>query len=77
MDPITIGLLIISIALSYALRPRVPKPPAATLADVAIPQIEIGKPIAVAFGEVWVDDSNIIWYGDLSHQPIYNDGSKK
>ena len=70
-------LLIISIILSYALRPKIPQPPAANLADVAIPQIEIGKPVAVAFGEVWIDDSNIVWYGDLSHQPIYNDGAKK
>lgn len=66
-----IAVLIISIILSYALRPRVQQPAAASLSDVAIPQIEIGRPVAVVFGEVWIDDSNIIWYGDLTNQPIY------
>lgn len=75
--PVILVLLVISIALSYALRPRVPQPPAATLADVSIPQIEIGKPISVAFGEVWIDDSNIVWFGDLSNQAVHSTGGKK
>jgi hypothetical protein len=66
-----IVVLILSIVLSYALRPRPPQPAAATLADVSIPQIEIGRPVAVVFGEVWIDDSNIIWFGDLNNMPIY------
>lgn len=74
---VTLILLVVSALVSYALRPRMQDPPAATLADVSIPQIEIGKPIAVAFGEVWVDDSSIIYYGDLSNQAIYSSGGKK
>lgn len=72
-----IAVLIISLIVSYALRPRPQQPQPSTLADVAIPQIEIGRPVAVVFGEVWIDDSNIIWFGDLTNQPIYASGGKK
>lgn len=70
-------ILVVALILSYALRPRPQNPPAATLDDVSIPTIEIGKPVAVVFGEVWVDDSNVIWYGDLTNSPIYAPGDKK
>ncbi|MBS0364897.1 MAG: hypothetical protein JSR67_03625 [Proteobacteria bacterium] len=69
-------LLIVSVATSYALRPRPPKAAPATLADVNVPQIEIGKPVAVAFGEVWIDDSNVLWFGDLNTFPITQGGKK-
>lgn len=70
-------ILVIAAILSYALRPKPQTPPAATLDDVSIPTIEIGKPVAVVFGECWVDDSNVIWYGDLQNSPIYASGGKK
>lgn len=66
-----IAVLIITAILSYALRPKPQTQPPDTLSDVSVPTIEIGKPVSVAFGEVWVDDSNILWYGDLSSQPIF------
>lgn len=28
------------------------------------PTAEAGRPIPVVFGEIWVDDVNIIWFGD-------------
>jgi hypothetical protein len=74
--PWLIVYMIVAIALTYALSPKQPDPPPMSLADVDVPQIEMGKPIAVAFGEVWVDDSNIIWYGDLVTSPIYASGKK-
>lgn len=66
-----IAVLIVTLILSYALRPKQQNPPPDTLSDVSVPTIEIGKPVGVAFGEVWVDDSNILWFGDLSSQPIF------
>ena len=71
-----IAVLIVTAILSYALRPKQQTQPPDTLSDVSVPTIEIGKPVSVAFGEVWVDDSNILWYGDLSSQPIYASGGK-
>lgn len=70
-------VMIVAAVLSYAMQPKPQQPNPDTLSDVSVPTIEIGKPVSVAFGEVWVDDSNILWYGDLSSQPIYASGGKK
>jgi hypothetical protein len=66
-----IAVLIVTAILSYAMRPKQQTPPPDTLSDVSVPTIEIGKPVSVAFGEVWVDDSNVLWFGDISSQPIF------
>jgi hypothetical protein len=71
-----IAVLIVTAILSYALRPKPQTQPPDTLSDVSVPTIEIGKPVAVAFGEVWVDDSNVLWFGDLSSQPIFASSGK-
>lgn len=70
-------IMVVAAVLSYALRPKPQRPAAETLEDVDVPTIEVGKPVSVAFGEVWIDDSNILWYGDLSNSPIYAKGGKK
>lgn len=69
-------VLIVSAVLSYALRPKPKGPAADTLDQVPIPTVEVGKPVGVVFGEVWIDDSNVLWYGDLGTQPIYSSGGK-
>jgi len=71
-----LAILVISSLLQYALRPRVPAPKAATLSDFNIPVVQDGKPVAVVFGDVWVDDANILWYGGLGSQPIKKKGKK-
>jgi len=74
---IQLAVMIVAAILSYALRPKPKTPNPDTLSDVSVPTIEVGKPVSVAFGEVWIDDSNILWYGDLQNQPIYAQGGKK
>jgi hypothetical protein len=69
-------ILVVAAILSYALTPKPQAPVAATLDDVSIPTTEIGVPVGVVFGEVWIDDSHILWYGDLSNSPIYASGGK-
>jgi hypothetical protein len=68
-------ILVVAAILSYALTPKPQTPPPDTLSDVSVPTIEIGKPVSVAFGDVWIDDSNVLWYGDLSSQPIQSSAS--
>lgn len=68
-------LLVVAAILSYAMRPKAQVPPPATLDDANIPTTEIGVPVGVVFGEVWIDDSHILWYGDLSNQGIQAPGS--
>lgn len=71
-----IFIMVIAALLTYALTPKPKTPPPDQLSDVSVPTIEIGKPVSVAFGEVWIDDSNILWFGDLSSQPISPSGGK-
>jgi hypothetical protein len=74
---IELVIMIVAAIISYALTPKPTQPLADTLSDVQIPTVEIGKPVSVAFGEVWIDDANILWYGDLQNTPIYASGGKK
>jgi hypothetical protein len=73
---VQLAVLVVAAILSYALTPKPQTQPPDTLSDVSVPTIEIGKPVSVAFGDVWIDDSNVLWYGDLSSQPIQSSGGK-
>lgn len=79
MDPLTwyyIIMLVVSLAVSLAMRPKPQnaKPPA--LADFSVPTAEEGRDIQVIFGEVWIDDPNVLWYGNLRTTPIKAEGGK-
>ncbi len=79
MDPFTwiqIILFIVSIAVSLANRPKSQnaKPPALT--DFGVPTAEEGREIQVLHGTCWVDDPNVIGYGDLRTSPIKASGGK-
>jgi hypothetical protein len=74
---VSLAIMVVAMILQYALTPKPQAPAAATLNDVSIPTTQIGTPVAVAFGEVWVDDSNVLWYGDLTTAAIYASGGKK
>lgn len=69
-------VMIVCMLLEYALRPKPPDAKPATLSDFSIPVVEEGKPVAVVFGEVWVDDANVLWYGDMASAPIKSGGKK-
>lgn len=70
---IAFGLMIISAAIT-ALTTKSPSPPPpptpSALTDFQIPQIDEGTPQAVIFGDVWVTDWMVLWYGDLEARPI-------
>ena len=67
-------IMVVSIIIQLVTRPHPPKPPAATLNDINIPTIDQGTPIAVVFGEVWVDNWMVLWYGALRTTPIKQGG---
>lgn len=69
-------VLIVSSLLQYALRPKPAAPKPATLSDFNVPVVQDGKPVAVVFGDVWVDDANVLWYGDVGSSPIKSKGKK-
>jgi hypothetical protein len=58
---IYIAIQIISYLIQGALAPKqkAPEP-----AKVQVPTAVDGKPIIVIFGDTWVDDANVLWFGD-------------
>jgi hypothetical protein len=70
--------LVVSLVLSYALRPDPPPPPpAADLEDLDVPTAEQGRPVPVLFGRREIAAPNTLWYGDLKAKPIKRSGGKK
>lgn len=79
MDPVTwfyIIMLLISLAVSIAMRPKPQNAKPPVLGDFTVPTAEEGRDIQVIFGEVWIEDPNVLWYGDLRMFPIKADGGK-
>lgn len=70
-------LLVVSLVISYALRPKpvVPKP--AALEDFDIPMAELGRAVPVVFGEMILKSPSVMWYGDLKNKAIKKKGGKK
>jgi hypothetical protein len=69
-------VMVVAYILSVALRPT-PKPPASsTLADINIPTVDQGTPVPVVFGDVWIENWMVLWYGDLRVDPIKSGGKK-
>ena len=73
---VQIVVMVVAMIVAYATRPHPQKPPAATLSDVSVPTIDQGTPIAVVFGDVWVDSWCVLWYGDMRVTPIQSGGKK-
>ncbi len=74
---VELAVMIVSMILSYALRPKPKAPPAQQLKDVHLPTIEQGTPVPVVFGNVWIDQWFVMWYGDMRVTPIKSSGGKK
>ena len=58
--------VVVSIAISVLLRPKIktPKPDAAK--DLDDPTADAGRPIPVVFGTITVKGLNVLWFGDKS-----------
>ena len=79
MDPITWVYLIVMLVVAIAVYASMPKPKGVgpqALTDSGVPTAEDGRDMCVVFGEVWIDDNNVINYGALSTAPIKTSGGK-
>lgn len=63
-------------AVAYLLTPK-PKSQAPTAGALDIPATKDGTPIPVIFGEVWIKDPHIAYYGNANTRPITKSGGKK
>ena len=41
-----------------------------------MPTVDQGTPVPVVFGEVWIENWMVLWYGDLRVTPIKSGGKK-
>ena len=72
-----IGMMIASYAIQALLMPKPVKPKAASLEDFDFPQVEEGTPQSVVFGDVWISDWHVLWYGNLRTTAVRSKGGKK
>lgn len=63
-------LFVVSVLISFALRPKAVVPPASGLDDVNAPRAEPGSLVPIIYGTVVLKSPNTVWYGDLSYQGI-------
>lgn len=63
--------------LSYLLQPKPENAKPAALGDFNVPTADPNRSIPVVFGTVWVEDPNVVWYGDLLADPIRNSSGGK
>lgn len=70
-------MIAVSLLISHATRVKPPTPRPAALEEFNVPEAEDGRECAMIFGTVWIDDPNILYYGDLRNTPIKVKGGKK
>ena len=73
MDPYTwiyIIMMVVSLAVSIANRPKIQQQPPPLLSDFQVPTAEEGREIKRIYGRVRVKDPNVLWYGNLRTRPI-------
>lgn len=72
-----LALLVVSYAITAltAKKPENAKP--ATISEFQFPTYHSGTPQPVVFGECWTDDWMVLYYGNLSNQPIRAKSSGK
>ncbi|MBI1620024.1 hypothetical protein [Aquamicrobium zhengzhouense] len=72
-----IGMLVASYFIQVALapKPEVPKP--VSLEDFDFPQVDEGTPQSVVFGDVWISDWHVLWYGNMRVSEVKSGSGKK
>lgn len=65
---------VVMLVVSYALRPKPETPKPASLTDLEVPTADQNRPLPVLFGRKRIRGANVVWYGDLSTDPIKKGG---
>jgi hypothetical protein len=63
-------LMLASMAISYASRPKPKNAKSAGLSEFQISTAEDGRELGVLFGTRRIKSPNVVWYGDLRSTPI-------
>lgn len=68
--------LVISVVISMFTAPKPVTPKPATLDSFDMPTAEPGRNLPIIFGEVLMEDPNVVWYGDLGYRKIKSKSGK-
>lgn len=68
-------VMLVMFIISYALTPK-PKIQDAESAALDIPRPKPGEPLPVIYGEVWVNDAAVTYFGNPNVRPIYGESPK-
>jgi hypothetical protein len=74
---IAVVMLIASFVITALMAKKPQEPTPLNITNFQVPQVDEGTPQAVIFGDVWVPDYQVLWYGNLFNTPIDADGGKK
>lgn len=74
---IAIALLVISYTVQALSQPKANKPKPALLSEFDFPQVDEGTPQSIIFGDCWIEDWTVLWYGNYRTRAIKSNGSKK
>lgn len=72
----TIAAFVVSLAISVIFQPKM-RQQGPTAGQVEAPTAEEGRAIPVLFGTRDIDQSNVVWFGDLKTVAIKKKGGKK
>jgi len=67
---IYIIVMIVAMIIAYAMAPRPKGQTPPSLTDFNVPTAQDGREVVDCCGTVWIDDPNVIWFGDLRVYPI-------
>lgn len=69
---VMLALMVVSAAITAltAKSPSTTAPTPALITDFNFPQIAEGTPQVVVFGDVWLTEWQVLWYGDLRSEGI-------
>ena len=84
-DPVSIliqiAIALVMMAISYAITAsmmkRTPGKAPASMEEFDFPTPDEGTAQAVVFGDVWMREWMVLWYGDYKITPIKKKGGKK
>lgn len=79
MPYVQIGIAVFSMAVRYIFSKK-PKRNELTAPweNLSFPEADLGSPIPVVFGTRWLNNANVVWYGDLKSRNVrVKEGGKK
>lgn len=72
-----IGMLLVSGLLQAMITPTTKSPKPASLEEFEFPQFDEGTAQIIVFGDVWLPDWFVLWYGNFRTKDIKSKGTKK